>query len=63
MHEPPTDTISKWEHGVRAPEAEYRMALARIAGKQKATEDLVPIFLAPTATWRVVSRLAAIEDE
>jgi transcriptional regulator with XRE-family HTH domain len=62
MEAPPVDLISKWEHGFRAPDAEHRAALARIAANEKSTEGLVPIFHASMATWNVVSKLAALDE-
>jgi hypothetical protein len=60
MPGPAVEMISKWEHGVRAPEPEYRAALARIAKKQKATADLEMIFLASIIMWRVVARVESL---
>lgn len=62
MQEPTKDMVSKWEHGIKAPASEYRTALARIAAKDKATEDLAPIFLASIATWQVVSRIEMLNQ-
>jgi len=49
--------ISGREHGLHSPAHEYRVALARIAQKDRATEDLAPLFLASTEAWKVVSRV------
>lgn len=57
MQAPTVGMISEWEHGLRAPAPEYRAALARIAKKDKSTEDLVPLFLASMTAWHVVSRV------
>jgi transcriptional regulator with XRE-family HTH domain len=51
---PAAETISRWEHGKRSPDLRYRIALARIAAKDKGTVDLVPVFLAGMESWRVV---------
>jgi hypothetical protein len=55
MPGPAVEMISKWAHGVHAPEPEYRAALARIAKKQEATADLESIFLASIIVARVES--------
>jgi hypothetical protein len=62
MEAPAVELISKWEHGFRAPDADHRAALSRIAANEKSTEGLVPIFLASLATWNVVSKLAALDE-
>ncbi len=62
MQEPTVAMISEWEHGLRAPAPEYRVALARIAKKEKSTEDLVPLFLASMNAWNVVSRVELLDE-
>lgn len=54
--------ISSWERGLHAPASEYRAALARIARKEKATEELAPLFLAGMESWRVVSRVRLLHQ-
>lgn len=54
---PSVGMISRWEHGEQAPSPAYRMALARIAAKDKATEDLAELFRAPMISWQLVARL------
>jgi transcriptional regulator with XRE-family HTH domain len=59
---PLPNMISLWETGVRAPASEYRGALARIARKDRATEELAPLFLAAMESWRVVSRVRLLHQ-
>jgi transcriptional regulator with XRE-family HTH domain len=62
--EPPSARrISDWENGLRAPGADARVALARIARERKSTKDLAPIFLASTVVWRLVATVASLEDQ
>jgi transcriptional regulator with XRE-family HTH domain len=44
-------TISKWEHGVQAPSAAYRIALAQIAAS-RAHEDLAALFRSSDTTQK-----------
>ena len=60
---PSVQRISEWEHCVEAPSSRYRIALARIAAQFRATEDLGPIFLAGSDSWRVVSRVRALHEQ
>jgi len=60
MSAPPIQRISEWEAGQHAPAHEYRVALARIARRQKATEDLAPVFLASIDTWDVIRILCSL---
>jgi hypothetical protein len=43
--------ISSSERGLHAPASEYRAALARFTRKEKATEELAPLFLAGMESW------------
>ena len=62
-HAPEAKKISEWEHGSHAPSSQHRIALARIAVMFKATEDLAPIFLAGSESWKVVSRVRALHEQ
>jgi transcriptional regulator with XRE-family HTH domain len=54
--------ISDWERGLHAPAPQYRAALARIARKDKTTEDLAPLFLASMNAWEVVTRVQLLRE-
>ena len=60
---PDQHKISQWEHGVHAPSSKHRIALSRIAASFKATEDLVPLFLAGSESWKVVSRVRSLHEQ
>ena len=62
-HAPEAKKISEWEHGSHAPSSQHRIALARIAAQFKATEDLVPLFLAGSESWKVVSRVRLLHEK
>lgn len=59
---PPRQMISEWEHGTHAPAPAYRIALARVAESEKATEELAPLFLAGADSWKVVARVQLLDE-
>jgi transcriptional regulator with XRE-family HTH domain len=63
LQEPTAKMVSKWEAGTHSPAPEHRVTLARLAKGQKATEDLVPIFLASTTGWNLVARVKLLEEK
>jgi len=60
---PDRHRIMEWEHRVKSPSSPYRIALARIAGMFTATEYLVPLFLAGSNSWKVVSRVRMLHEQ
>ena len=60
---PDRHSVQEWEHRRHAPSSGHRIALARIAVMFKATEDLAPIFLAGSDSWKVVSRVRALHEQ
>jgi hypothetical protein len=63
VREPTAKMVSKWEAGTHSPAPEHRVTLARLAKAQKATEDLVPIFLASSTGWNLVARVKLLEEK
>ncbi len=51
------ETVSRWEHGQRAPSPAHRMALSKIAAKNR-HEDLAELFRAPISAWKLVVQVS-----
>ena len=60
---PSAQRVCEWEHRMHAPCTHHRLALARIAEMFTATEDLAPLFLAGTESWKVVSRVRLLHEQ
>ncbi len=72
---PEHQRVSEWERGAASPASEYRIALARLAASiataarkehnaelAERMEDLIPIFLAGTEGWKLVSRVRLLHE-
>ncbi len=47
--------VLRWENGEAAPNEHHRVVLARIAARERKTEDLAQLFRAPVSAWRLAA--------